>query len=118
MDVPLIEIRALPQRGDVDVERVLARIATEVAGAIGAQPSAVWVTWSTIDGGYAVADDVRTKQPHETHAPIVHVHARRTAAEVEAICAAVESVLVGELGLADGNVFVTVRPVFALDPGV
>lgn len=116
--MPLIEIRALPQPGDADVERVLARIATEVAGAIGARPSAVWVTWSTIDGGYAVASDIRTEQPRETHAPIVHVHARRTAAEVEAICATVESVLVDELALADGNVFVTVRPVFALDPSV
>jgi len=72
-------------------------------------------TGYTLDGGYAVGADVRTEQPRDSHAPLVHVAARRTAAEVEAICAAVERALVEELDLADGNVFVTVRPVYALD---
>jgi hypothetical protein len=46
----------------------------------------------------------------------VHVAARRTASEVEAISAAIERALADELGLDAGNVFVTVRPVHALDP--
>jgi phenylpyruvate tautomerase PptA (4-oxalocrotonate tautomerase family) len=114
--VPLIEIHALPRDEPTDVERVVRRVSSEVASALGARPDAVWVTWTTIDGCYAVGDAVRAKQPRDTHAPIVHVHARRTAAEVEAIRDAVERALVDELDLAEGNVFVTVRPVFALDP--
>jgi phenylpyruvate tautomerase PptA (4-oxalocrotonate tautomerase family) len=110
--VPLIEIHALrPTEG---VDRVLGRVSAEVAAVLGARPEAVWVTWSTIDGGYAVGGDIRAEQPQSSHAPIVHVHARRTAAEVEAMCEAIERVLVEELGLADGNVFVTVAPVQAL----
>lgn len=113
--MPLIEIRALPQRSDGDIALVLRRVAADVAAALGSRPEAVWVTWSTLDGGYAVGADVRTEQPRDSHAPLVHVAARRTAAEVEAICAAVERALVEELDLAEGNVFVTVRPVYALD---
>jgi phenylpyruvate tautomerase PptA (4-oxalocrotonate tautomerase family) len=113
--VPLVEIHALPFDDGLDVAVVLRRVTAAVADVLGARPEAVWATWSTIDGGYAVAGDVRTSQPAGSHAPIVHVHARRSAAEVDAICDAVERVLVAELGLADGNVFVTVAPVQALD---
>jgi hypothetical protein len=116
VDMPLIEIHALPQSAPNEIERVVRRVAGDVARAIAAPPEAVWVTWTTIDGCYAVGDATRVEQPRETHAPIVHVHARRTAAEVDAICDAVERALVDELGLAPGNVFTTVRPVFALDP--
>ena len=114
--MPLIEIRALPQPGRPDVAPVLRRVAADVAAAIGARPEAVWVTWSTIEGGYVVAADVRAEQPPGSHPPLVHVTARRSAEQVDAICAAVEAALVEELGLAAGNVFVTVRPVLALDP--
>lgn len=115
--MPLIEIHALPS-GDLDVGAVLRRVAADVAAALGARPEAVWVTWSTIDGGYAVGGDVRREQPAGSHAPIVHVHARRTAAQVEAIRGAVERALVEELALEAGNVFVTVAPVQALDASV
>jgi phenylpyruvate tautomerase PptA (4-oxalocrotonate tautomerase family) len=114
--MPLIEIHALPQLAPADVEQIVRRVTGDVAAALGSPPEAVWVTWTTIDGGYAVGDAVQTEQPRNSHAPIVHVHARRTAAEVDAICDAVERALVDELGLAGGNVFITVRPVFALDP--
>ena len=114
--VPLVEIRALPQPGRPDLAPVLRRVAADVAAAIGARPEAVWVTWSTIACGYEVAGDVRTEQPPASHPPLVHVAARRSAEQVEAICAAVERALVEELGLDEGNVFVTVRPVLALDP--
>jgi len=111
--MPLIEIRALPQPASVDVERVVRRVARDVTAALGARPDAVWVTWSTIDGPYAVGADVRTEQPAGTHAPLVHVYARRTTTELEAIGSAVEAALVEELSLERGNVFVTVQPVWA-----
>jgi phenylpyruvate tautomerase PptA (4-oxalocrotonate tautomerase family) len=114
--VPLLEIHCLPLEEGADVAAVLRRVTAAVADAIGARPEAVWATWSTIDGGYAVAGDVRDVQSGDSHAPIVHVRARRSAAEIDAICAAVERVLVADLGLAAGNVFVTVAPVQSLDP--
>ena len=114
--MPLIEIHALPGEGRGSVERVLRRVTADVAAALGARAEGVWATWSTIDGGYAVGGDVAHEQRPRSHAPVVHVHARRTAGEVDAICAAVERALADELGLEPGNVFVTVAPVRSLDP--
>ena len=59
--MPLIEIHALPSRGATDVARVVRRVAADVAAALGARPEAVWVTWHTIDGGYAVGDAVHVE---------------------------------------------------------
>ena len=111
--MPLIEIRALPQPASVDVDHVVRRVTHDVTVALGARSDAVWVTWSTIDGPYAVGHDVRAEQPPGSHAPLVHVYARRTQAELEAICGAIEQALVEELGLERENVFVTVQPVWS-----
>ena len=93
--MPLIEIRARP--GEHDLDAVSARISAEVAEAIGARPEAVWVSWSVIEHAHGVPG------------PIVHVYARRTAEQIEALTGVLERIL-GE------DVFVTVQPVYALDP--
>jgi hypothetical protein len=71
----------------------------------------VWTTWKVLDG-YAVGPDLATDQPAGTHAPIVHVYARRTPEELDRICDIVEAVLVEELELEPGNVFITIQPVY------
>jgi phenylpyruvate tautomerase PptA (4-oxalocrotonate tautomerase family) len=110
--MPLIEIRALPQPSTVDLERVVRRVTRDVAAALGARPDAVWVTWSTIERPYAVGDAVLPEQPPGTHAPLVHVYARRTQAQLEAVCGAIEQALAEELELEPHNVFITVQPVW------
>jgi hypothetical protein len=65
---------------------------------------------------YTVGENTAAKQPTRTHAPIVHVYARRSPAELEKICAVIEAVLVEELELIPGNVFITVQPVYAPAP--
>lgn len=111
--MPLIEICALPQADDVDVPLVLQAVTDAVSEAIPCRREAVWVTWRPLDG-YAVGDSIADAQPAETHAPVVHVYANRPANAVERTCNAIEAVLARELSLADGNVFITVQPVFAL----
>jgi hypothetical protein len=93
--VPLIEVLAPP--GDHDISGLCARISAEVAEALGARPDAVWVTWATVDHAHGVPGR------------LVHVHGRRTAHQMEALTAVLERIL-GE------GVFVTVAPVWTIDP--
>jgi hypothetical protein len=93
--VPLIEV--LSKAGEPDAPALCERISTEVALAIGARPEAVWVTWTTFEHGHGVPST------------IVHVHGRRTADQMEAVTTVLEHIL-GE------DVFVTVSPVWAIDP--
>ena len=111
--MPLIEICALPQPDQVDVPRVLEAVTAAVSEAIPCRREAVWVTWRPLDG-YAVGDTLAAAQSPDTHAPVVHLYANRPADAIERACSAIETVLVNELSLADGNVFVTVQPVYAL----
>jgi hypothetical protein len=111
--VPLIEICALPADGAVDVGAVMRKLNDAVAAAIPCLPDAVWTTWRSLDGGYAVGSDAVSRQPSDTHAPIVHLYVNRPPDSVERACDVIEDVLARELGLAPGNVFITVQPVFA-----
>ena len=109
--MPLIEIVALPQPDGVDIKAVTTALNRGVADAIPCRLDAVWTTWRTIEGAYAVGDVVAAEQQQVTHAPIVHVYLQRTPEETDRAVEAIERVLAAELGLADGNVFVTVQPV-------
>lgn len=93
--MPLIEVLAPP--GDDEAAELCARISTEVAETLGARPEAVWVTWSTL------------AHAHGVPGRLVHVHGRRTAAQMEALTVVLERIL-------GDDVFVTVAPVWAVDP--
>jgi hypothetical protein len=109
--MPLIEILALPQPPDVDVPAVTRALAREVAAAIPCRVEAVWTVWRTIDGVYAQGESIERAQPGTTHGPIVHVYLHRSIEETERAVTAIERNLSAALGLAPGNVFVTVQPV-------
>ena len=48
--MPAIHVRALsPAGGTAQIDRTLRAIATEVAGAIGGEPSGAWCTFTAID---------------------------------------------------------------------
>ena len=110
--MPLIEVCALAPKDGVDVSETLRAITLAVSEAIPCRRDAVWATWRTIDGGYAVGEAVAYEQQLETHAPIVHVYARRPPDAIERICAAVEEVLTTRLSLPASKVFITVQAVF------
>jgi hypothetical protein len=94
--MPLIEVLSNGEKSDVPA--ICARISAEVARAIGARPDAVWVTWATYEYGHGVPGS------------LVHVHGRRTADQMEALTAVLERIL-------GADVFVTVSPVWIIDPG-
>ena len=110
--MPLIEIHVLRGHEPAVLDRIAARINAQVAKAIGARSEAVWTTWRALDG-YAAGPELATEQPPRTHPPIVHVYARRTPEELDKICQVVEAVVIEELELEPGNVFITVQPVYA-----
>jgi hypothetical protein len=110
--VPLIEICALPQPTGVEIEPVLQAVTAAVSDAIPCRREAVWATWRSIDGGYAMGESVANEQPRDSHAVIVHVYANRPPDAIERLSGAIEEVLTGALSLEPGNVFVTVQPVF------
>jgi hypothetical protein len=98
----------------VDIDHVLRTLAVKVAEVLPARPEGVWTTWRTLTA-YAVGPVVSRQQPAESHDPIVHVYHKRSRDAVERMCQVITDVLCQELGLAPGNVFITVQPVSTLD---
>lgn len=108
--MPVIEISALPQPDDVDIDHVLRTLTLAVADVLPARPEGVWTTWRTVTA-YAVGPTVVRLQPARSHDPIVHVYHQRPPDAVERMCKVITDVLCRELSLPEGNVFITVQPV-------
>lgn len=107
--MPVVEIRALPQRDGLDLEGVLAAVTTELAALLNEESSGTWATWEEIPPGrYVEGSDAPLEQPRSTHPPLVRVTAfeGRTPELVAAILETVAGVLARGLGLEHGNVFV------------
>ena len=106
-NVPVIEIRALPQPEDV-VERVLTCVTKAVADVLGEEPSGTWATWEEIPADrYSEGDVAAAAQPRETHPPLVRVIAfeGRSDEQVSAMLEAAAAAVAGELAIDPGNVF-------------
>ena len=111
--VPVVRIRALPQPS-VDVRAVAAAVATALAEELGEPPHGTWATWETVEV-YAEGGETPAEQPRDTHPPLATVTARgRPPETVERMLRCVGDTLVRELGLEEGNVFVTYEEV---EPG-
>jgi hypothetical protein len=108
--VPVVRIRALPQRG-VDPRVVSIAVANALAAELGEEPRGTWVTWETVDA-YAEGGVAPALQPRDTHPPIATLLAGARPPDVVArMLRAVGDTLVDELGLEPGNVFVTLEQV-------
>jgi phenylpyruvate tautomerase PptA (4-oxalocrotonate tautomerase family) len=108
--VPVVRIRALPQPESVEIAAALSAVTTELAQLLGEEPQGSWATWETIQPGhYAEGSDVPATQPRHTHPPLVAVTAfeGRSAELAERMLNCVAETLARELGLGEGNVFVT-----------
>lgn len=105
--MPIIQVEALPQAPDVDLEHALSAVCTEVALLIGEEPSGIWGTWRTLEH-YVEGRDGPSMQPASTHPPLVRVIAfeGRPPEQVTDLMNCVATVLARELGLEEGNVFV------------
>ena len=107
--MPVVEIRALPQRDGIEIGAVLTALTAALAALLNEEPSGTWATWEEIaPARYAEGGDTPLSQPRETHPPLV----RETAFEgrspelVAAMLDTVAGTLTRELGLDPGNAFV------------
>ena len=108
--MPILEVTALPQAPEIDLESVAAALTHAVAAELGEDQSGTWVVWRTVQpGSYLEGSATAAVQPTSTHPPLTRVIAYegREPEMVSRILAAVAETLVSELGLAEGNAFVT-----------
>ncbi|HET7855411.1 MAG TPA: tautomerase family protein [Gaiellaceae bacterium] len=105
--MPIVQVEALPQAPDVEVERALTTLCGELAELLGEDPRGTWATWRTLEH-YVEGADASTQQPAATHPPIVRVIAYRGREPdlVAQLLRRAADVLVRELRLEEGNVFV------------
>lgn len=107
--MPVIEIKALPQKEWISVPNVIKKLSAKVAQVIGEEPKHVWSTWETIKSEHYIEDNHESPlQPSGTHPPIVKILAfeGRPQELVEKLMSTVAEVLVKELELEPGNVFI------------
>jgi phenylpyruvate tautomerase PptA (4-oxalocrotonate tautomerase family) len=107
--MPVVRISALPQRGGHPPERALAAVTHALADLLDEEPSGTWATWHEIPAGrYVEGGDAPAFQPAATHPPLVEVvaFAGRPPELVGRMLETVADVLVRELELEPGNVFV------------
>ena len=109
--MPLIQIAALRRDAETDVASIARALNAAVAETVPCRLEAVWTTWRWLDG-YAVGDEFADRLRPGTHGPVVHVYARRPPDALERVAEVVQQVLVRELELDPGNVFVTAQPVW------
>jgi hypothetical protein len=110
--MPVIEIRALPQKPGVDRAAAMSRACEALASAAGVRPRAVWATWTELDPALYVEFDARAAvQPDTTHPPIVEIVAfeGRSAETIEAMIVAVATTLASGLQIPQENLFITYR---------
>jgi hypothetical protein len=107
VDVPIVQVEALPQAPGVEVEPALATLCSEIAAALGEPPSGTWSTWRTLEH-YLEGTDAPEVQPPSTHPPLVRLIAYRGREPkvVGELLVLVAKVLARELRLEHGNVFV------------
>jgi hypothetical protein len=108
--MPVVEVTALPQQDHVDEGAVTAALARAVAGALAEDARGTWVVWRTVEPGrYVEGDDAPPVQPPGTHPPLARVIAYegRTDETIARVLEAAADALVAELGLEEGNAFVT-----------
>src|SRR3712207_2001193 len=107
--MPILSIKALPQRDHERVQAALKRTCTAIAESYGCKPEQVWATWETLEPGcYLEGDRPAYSQPETTHPPI----ARLTCFEgkspevIERVLKAAAQTLSQELGIPK-NIFIT-----------
>ena len=104
--MPVVTIRALPQRG-LDRTTAAKNIGAAIATAAGVQPTDIWIVWSDVESGaYVIAGAAPTAEPSDSHPPLVEISATsgRSAELTEAILQATARAVSGELRVPPENV--------------
>jgi phenylpyruvate tautomerase PptA (4-oxalocrotonate tautomerase family) len=107
--VPVVEIRALPQKPPVDVPHVLSRVCTDLAAALDVPEKKVWATWQSLEERhYVEGREDAPDQASGTHPPLVRVQAfeGRSEETIRKMLDTVAASVSAALGVEPGNVMV------------
>jgi phenylpyruvate tautomerase PptA (4-oxalocrotonate tautomerase family) len=107
--MPIIEIKALPQKTGVDVTAALKTICVRLADKMGIEPNQVWAAWTTIEpGSYLEGEDTARVQPYGTHPPLVNMMAfeGKSDREIEEAMMTIAEELAKHLQIDKENVFI------------
>lgn len=108
--MPILEIKALPQKPDIDVTACLKAICCAVADAVSIPRNHIWGTWESIKPGHYVEGDKSADvQMRSTHPPLVNVIAfeGRSQEDIETMIFATAKAVAQALAIAPENVFLT-----------
>lgn len=105
--MPVIQIRALPQKSGVDKDQVLKTLCAEVAHCMQIPVQKVWANWETLEH-YTEGNSAVLQQPESTHPPIVQLilFEGRSVALIEKVLESIASTLCNVLKLQPGNIYI------------
>ncbi len=109
--MPVLHIRALPQKENVDIQSALKKTTVAISEAYGCDPKQVWATWQELSPGFYVEGSNNADiQPESTHPPIGELicFEGKSLPEIERVLKVASSTLSKELGIP-GNIFITYR---------
>lgn len=107
--MPILEIKALPQKNKEKIPTVLKKTAVAIANAYGCKPEQVWVTWNEFEPGFYVEGENEAHiQPERTHPPIATLTCFEGKADeqIEKILKVAAATLSETLGIPS-NIFIT-----------
>ena len=107
--MPIFEIKALPQKKDIDPQVVMKKLCQEIAALMKLSENQVWAIWEPIlPGHYVEGGNSAELQPESTHPPIVNLISFEGRPEqlMERVIVKTAEVLSRELKLENGNVYV------------
>lgn len=107
--MPVLQIRALPQKLPGRIPTALQETCVAIAAAYGCRPEQVWATWEEIPRGFYVEGSHSAEiQPEGTHPPIAQLicFEGKSADEIEKVLLVGAKTLSAGLGIP-GNVFMT-----------
>jgi hypothetical protein len=107
--MPILHIRALPQKDPSRVQPALKKTCVAIAEAYGCKSEQVWATWEEIKSGlYVEGENPADTQPSDSHPPVAQLTCfeGKSAVEIENILTAAASTLSESLGIPN-NIFMT-----------
>jgi phenylpyruvate tautomerase PptA (4-oxalocrotonate tautomerase family) len=107
--MPIIEIKALPQKEGIDTAAAMKTICVRLADKMGLEPKQVWATWTAIAPGSYTEGELQAKvQPYSTHPPLVTMLAfeGKSDREIEQAMLTIAEVLSRQLQIDPENIFI------------
>jgi hypothetical protein len=107
--MPILHVRALPQKKPERVAHALKQTAQAIADAYDCPVEHVWVTWEDIKPGfYLEGNRIPQEQPESTHPPIAQLicFEGKHPEQIEAVLVAAARALGEGLGIP-GNIFMS-----------